>query len=69
VSAMAYACRQFAHSNGACGCDAGSSCGYTRTNYYRDGSCSTSSCTGCVWPPYWIESGTSCVASTSCTFC
>ncbi len=63
-------CTEIWYVNGDCGCDAGSSCGYTRYKFRKncistapDGSCRFASCSGTV-----LES-TSCVASNACTFC
>lgn len=67
VSAMAVTCGQYGYNDGACGCSAGSSCGFTQTKYYREGTCATA-CNSCSWGA-WKYVSTICAASSSCTFC
>jgi hypothetical protein len=70
VSAASAHCTQYAYSNGSCGCDAGSTCGYTRYTYSKNCLCTApdGSCRYCSCSP-WTLIGTSCVASGSCTAC
>jgi hypothetical protein len=70
VSAAGTDCTQYAYTNGSCGCDAGSSCGYTRYTYSKNCICSApdGSCRYCSCSP-WTLIGTSCIASSSCTYC
>ena len=69
VSAMSVICHQNGYINGACGCDTGTSCGYTKTHYVRYGQCEVRCSSGnCTWDA-WEPIGTSCIASSTCTFC
>jgi len=64
-------CPMTYYSNGSCGCDAGSSCGYTRTKYVKQCICTApdGSCKYCTCDSTWVPVETTCVASSSCTFC
>lgn len=69
VSAMGIRCEEDAYVDGACGCDAGSACGYSQTRYHRTNLNCTNSCLSCATYGAWINMGTKCIASSSCTIC